>query len=57
MVGSVGLEPTTLCFRQLLKGLWGDLRVLDQRMTELDRQIAVMASNTAKAGRWQQPLD
>lgn len=48
--GSNGL---TLCFRQLLKGLWGDLRVLDQRMTELDSQIAVIAKQHPTAKRLQ----
>ena len=33
----------TFLFRQLLQGLWGDLYALDQRMTELDKQIAVVA--------------
>jgi transposase len=41
-------------FRQLLQGLWGDLHVLDQRMTELDNQIAVMAQQDPVAKRLQQ---
>jgi transposase len=41
-------------FRRLLNGLWGDLRALDERMTELDREIAVMAQNTPVAKRLQQ---
>ena len=40
--------------RQLLQGLWGDLHVLDQRMTELDNQIAVMAQQDPVAKRLQQ---
>lgn len=41
-------------FRRLLNGLWGDLRVLDARMTELDREIAVIAQNNPVAKRLQQ---
>ncbi len=41
-------------FRQLLQGLWGDLHVLDQRMAELDQQIAVMAQQDPVAKRLQQ---
>ncbi len=41
-------------FRQLLQGLWGDLHVLDQRMIELDHQIAVMAQQDPVAKRLQQ---
>jgi transposase len=41
-------------FRQLLQGLWGDLHVLDQRMTELDKQIAVIAQEDPTARRLQQ---
>ena len=41
-------------FRQLLQGLWGDLYALDQRMTELDKQIAVIAQEDPAARRLQQ---
>ncbi len=41
-------------FRQLLQGLWGDLCVLDNRMAELDHQIAVMAQQDPVAKRLQQ---
>ena len=41
-------------FRQLLQGLWGDLYVLDQRMAELDQQIAVIAQENPVAKRLQQ---
>ena len=36
-------------FRRLLNGLWGDLRALDDRMEELDREIALIA----QADLWQ----
>ena len=41
-------------FRRLLNGLWGDLRVLDERLTELDREIAVIAQKDPVAKRLQQ---
>ena len=41
-------------FRQLLQGLWGDLYALDQRMTELDKQIAAVAQEDPTARRLQQ---
>ena len=41
-------------FRRLLNGLWSDLRTLDARMTELDREIAVIAQNDPVAKRLQQ---
>jgi transposase len=41
-------------FRRLLNGLWGDLRALDARMTELDREIAVIAQSDPVAKRLQQ---
>ncbi len=44
----------TFLFRQLLQGLWGDLYALDQRMTELDKQIAVVAQEDPTAKRLQQ---
>lgn len=49
--GSNGL---TMCFRQLLQGLWEDLIFLDKRMAELDRQIAVIAQTDPIAKRLQQ---
>ncbi len=44
----------TFLFRQLLQGLWGDLYALDQRMAELDKQIAVIAQEDPTARRLQQ---
>jgi len=41
-------------FRRLLNGLWGDLRVLDDRMTELDGEIAQIAQSDPAAKRLQQ---
>ena len=41
-------------FRRLLNGLWGDLRALDERMAELDREIAVIAQSDPAAKRLQQ---
>lgn len=35
----------TMRFRHLLDGLWGDLRVLDERVRELDSEISVIAAN------------
>ena len=32
-------------FRRLLNGLWGDLRTLDERIAELDREIAMIAQS------------
>ena len=43
----------TFLFRQLLQGLWGDLYALDQRMTEMDKQIAVVAQEDPPAKRLQ----
>jgi transposase len=40
-------------FRRLLNGLWGDLRRLDERMTELDREFAVIARCDPAAKRLQ----
>ena len=37
--------------RQLLQGLWGDLYALDQRMAELDQQIAEIAQEDSTARR------
>jgi transposase len=44
----------TFLFRQLLQGLWGDLYALDQRMSELDKQVAVVAPEDPTAKRLQQ---
>ena len=41
-------------FRRLLNGLWGDLRALDERMVELDREIAMLAQSDPVAKRLQQ---
>jgi transposase len=41
-------------FRQLLNGLWGDLKVLDGRMEELDGEIALIAQADPVAKRLQQ---
>src|SRR5260370_5599911 len=38
-------------FRRLLNGLWHDLLALDQRMTELDREIAQIAATDPGAKR------
>lgn len=42
------------CFRQLLDGLWRDLRVADERIGELDRTIADVAKVDPDAIRLQQ---
>jgi transposase len=44
----------TICFRQLLNGLWEDLCTLDQRMAVLDKQIVVIAQRDPIANRLQQ---
>ena len=41
-------------FRRLLAGLGGDLRGLDERMAELDREIALIAQGDSVAKRLQQ---
>jgi transposase len=41
-------------FRRLLNGLWGDLRALDDRMAELDGEIAQIAQSDPAARRLQQ---
>ncbi len=41
-------------FRRLLHGLWGDLRGLDERIDELDREIAAIAQEDPTAQRLQQ---
>jgi len=40
-------------FRRLLGGLWNDLKVLDDRVCELDREIAAIARNDPTAKRLQ----
>ncbi len=44
----------TLRFRNLLDGLWGDLRALDERVKELDSEISVIAANEPGAQALQQ---
>lgn len=41
-------------FRQLLSGLWADLLALDQRVKELDQEIALIATSDPVAKRLQQ---
>ena len=41
-------------FRKLLYGLWNDLRMLDERVSELDREIAHIAASDPVAKRLQQ---
>ena len=41
-------------FRQLLRGVWEDLRALDERVGELDREITVIAKSDPLAKRLQQ---
>jgi len=41
-------------FRKLLHGLWGDLVALDDRMTELDKQIKKIADSNEVTQRLQQ---
>ena len=41
-------------FRRLLAGLWGDLRGLDERMAELEREIELIAQSDPVAKRLQQ---
>lgn len=43
----------TMCFRQLLHGLWDDLLSLDKRMAVLDKQIAEIAQENPIAKRLQ----
>ena len=55
---SYWLEDTdnglTLRFRHLLDGLWRDLRMLDERVAELDAQIVAIARSEPTAMRLQQ---
>ena len=44
----------TFLFRELLQGLWEDLSVLDRRMAELDKQIAMIAQQDPVARRLKQ---
>jgi transposase len=41
-------------FRELLNGLWDDLKTLDRRVAELDREIEVIAQSDPVAKRLQQ---
>jgi transposase len=41
-------------FRRLLNGLWDDLRALDDRMSEIDREISMLAQSDPVAKRLQQ---
>ncbi len=41
-------------FRRLLNSLWGDLKRLEQRVTEMDKEIALMAEHDPVAKRLQQ---
>jgi transposase len=41
-------------FRRLLHALWGDLRVLDERVAELDRELELIARSDPAARRLQQ---
>jgi len=41
-------------FRRLLKGLWDDLKRLDERITEMDKEIVLIANNDPVAKRLQQ---
>jgi len=40
-------------FRRMLDGLWGDLKRLDERVTEMDKEIALIAGNDPVAKRLQ----
>ncbi len=44
----------TVRLRRLLAGLWGDFRTLDQRVSELDDEISLIATNEPAAVRLQQ---
>lgn len=41
-------------FRRMLNGLWGDLRKLDDRVREMDKEIELIANNDRVAKRLQQ---
>jgi transposase len=49
-----GDNGLTARFRRLLDGIWSDLRALDARVNELDREIAEIANNEPAAVRLQQ---
>jgi transposase len=49
-----GDNGLTARFRRLLDGVWKDLRALDARVDELDREIAEIANNEPAAARLQQ---
>ena len=44
----------SFCFRQVLDGLWRDLRALDERIGEVDREINRIAHADPEARRLQQ---
>lgn len=44
----------SLRFRRLLMGLWEDLKRLDERITEMDKEIALIANNDPVVKRLQQ---
>ena len=44
----------TVRFRALLSGLYGDLRLLDERVRELDLEIAAIAREHEPVGRLKQ---
>jgi transposase len=44
----------TMRFRGLMNGLWDDLKALDQRVSELDREIDLIAQSAPVAKRLQQ---
>ena len=48
-----GDNGLTHLFRQLLNGLWGDLKTLDDRIGELDQEIKLIAVNNPVATRLQ----
>ena len=48
-----GDNDLTGLFRRILNGMWGDLKVLDDRIGELDREIKSMALNIPVAVRLQ----
>ncbi|RDI96768.1 IS110 family transposase [Dyella solisilvae] len=49
-----GGNGLSFCFRQVLEGLWRDLRALDERIGEVDREITRMARDDPEAQRLQQ---
>ena len=49
-----GDNGLTMRFRHLLHGLWGDLKTLDERVSELDEEITSMAQTDPVTQRLQQ---